>query len=1310
LIRIRDGAAIEVGMRDLSRGRLIGYSIAILATFVSLLLRWPLEPWLGHHAPLMTFFPAIILSAYLGGLGPGLLATLLGAVVGDFFLLEPRYSFEIAEPGLAYSMGLYVLAGTVISGLTESLHRSRIRVAASERRYVVTLASIGDAVIATDTKARVTFLNPAAEALTGWPLAEAIGRSLVEVFRIVNEQTRQPVEDPAAKVLRLGTVVGLANHTALVARDGRETPIDDCGAPIIEDGAIAGVVLVFRDVTERRRAEEAEVFRQSEERWRNLAEALPQLVWSATPDGACDYFSTQWTEHTGVAEADLLAWRWLETLHPDDREPTRQFWLESVAGRRPYDVEYRVRRCDGQYRWFKTRGVPIRGGDGTVVKWFGTCTDITDLRQTEEALRASEQRFRVFVDHAADGFFLFGHQGRILDVNRLACESLGYTRDEMLGMTPFDFDPDVTPNGLEELIRKFNAGETIAFETRHRRKDGTIFPVEVRGKSFWESGQQRSVTLARDITERKQAEHALRESEERFRGTFENAAVGIIHNDRDGRFLRVNETYCDIVGYPREELLQKSFQNITHPDDLAANIERYAALMRGESPAFGLEKRYLRQDGSCVWVELFASLQRDAAGQPAYAIAVIQDISERKRLDVELRRAKEAAEAANRAKDEFLANVSHEIRTPMNAILGMTELVLDTPLAEDQWQSLTTVKSAADNLLGLINDLLDFSKIEAGKMELAPADFSLRAVVGDTLRALALRAHKNGLELIYLVQSDVPDALIGDAGRLRQILLNLVGNAIKFTNVGEVDVRVEVAGDLVSGEVGLRFTVRDTGIGIPIEKQDSIFRAFEQEDTSTTRRYGGTGLGLTIASRLVTLMGGAITVESETGRGSTFAFRARFGLQQNPQVADNSGSPILLRGLRVLVVDNNATNRHILEERLRDWEMEPVAVGDGVAALDSLADAVSTGRSFALMLLDARMPDTDGLTLAAQIRKRAEFAATCIILLTSGDRPADSARSHESRVDAHLLKPVQPEDLLRAIHRVVSRSSGEPSPMEPRVSATPVVAPLNILVAEDNDFNAKLLEQLLARRGHRVRLAGDGRQALALANEGDFDILLLDVHMPELDGFQVIRAIRDRERSTDDHLPVIALTARSRPEDRDRCLAAGMDDFLPKPVHAPDLLAAMDRLTQGIPRPDSGTLLSPSVLLAACENDPALLEKLCHWFRERAPQHIAALAAARLAADIGRLREVAHKLSGMLATFSTGAGEIASTTEDRAAAGDLAAAMELAERVEAVTADVMRKTDGLNLEQLRSLDEMKTRRSSSSIEGGRIVTNPQTMR
>jgi PAS domain S-box-containing protein len=1064
-------------------------------------------------------------------------------------------------------------------------------------------------------------------------------------------------------------------------------------------GEAARTAGLVEDITDRKRAEEA--LRESEHRWRSLTEALPQLVWTATPDGACDYFSTQWTQHTAVPESHLLGWRWLEVLHPDDREPTKQLWNDSVAGRGPYDVEYRIRGRDGTYRWFKTRGVPIRDGAGHIVKWFGTCTDVTAGKQLEEELRQANTRLelavcgsnvRIWDCDMPDGEF---QHGRVYTVN--FWEHLGYRPEiqaEFATLLSL-----VHPDDREAAMRNVQAclsGETKGFEAefRVRHTDGTYRWMLSRGVAVRNAAglPVRFIGSDVDITDLKRAEEALRESEERFRGTFENAAVGIAHIDAESRCLRANQKMCEILGYRGAELVGKTVPEVTHPDDLAPNLFLFGNLMRGELPTFAMEKRFFHKDGSIVSTYLTVSPQRDEVGKPAYAIVMVQDISELKRMERELRRAVEAAEAANRAKDEFLANVSHEIRTPMNAILGMTELALDTPLAEDQRQYLKTVKSAADNLLGILNDLLDFSKIEAGKLELDPGDFSLRAALADTLRTLAMRAHKKGLELVSHVQPDVPDALVGDASRLRQVLLNLVGNAIKFTDQGEVVVRVEAdGGPAPDGEVGLRFAVTDTGIGIPTEKQGAIFRAFEQEDTSTTRKYGGTGLGLTIAARLAALMSGAIGVESRPGRGSTFTFTARFGRQEHPPEPAPPCPPVSLEGLHVLVVDDNATNRRILEEWLRGWRLEPAAAGDGLAALDALWGAVAAGRPFDLVLLDARMPDTDGLSLAAKIRKRPELSDARIILFTSGDRPGDPARARELRLDAHLLKPVQPDELLEAIHGVMSRAQGDaPAARETAPVAAPTADPLHVLVAEDNEFNAQLLEQLLVRRGHRVRVANNGRAALALAEDGGFDLMLLDVHMPELDGFQVVRAVRERERTAGGHLPIIALTARSRKEDHERCLAAGMDEFLPKPIRAADLWAASDRVATARPpaERDGLALLDPRVLLAACGEDAVILEKICGALRAGLPDQVAAVEEALDAGDAPRVREAAHRLCGMLAAYSTAAGGVASEVEDHAADGRLEQARPLAQQLATMARELMRLVGGLSLETLRHQAEV----------------------
>jgi PAS domain S-box-containing protein len=768
--------------------------------------------------------------------------------------------------------------------------------------------------------------------------------------------------------------------------------------------------------------------------------------------------------------------------------------------------------------------------------------------------------------------------------------------------------------------------------------------------------------------------------------------------------------------------IDRGWEATIHPDDVEVHLNKWrAALATGEP--FENEARHRGASGEYRWFLVRAVPFRDKQGMIVKWYGALTDIEDRKRAD-EQRARMLRAEAASRAKDEFLANVSHEIRTPMNAILGMTELVLDTPLTDDQRQCVGTVKAAADNLLGIINELLDFAKIEAGKLELDRADFSLRRVLGETVRALALRAHRKGLELACQIQPEVPDALIGDAGRLRQVLLNLIGNAIKFTDAGEVEVRVELAGPELGGpdatgrdgaalvptadpgpptsaRVGLRFTVRDTGIGIPLEKQEAIFRAFVQADSSTTRRYEGTGLGLSIAARLVALMGGQITVDSTPGRGSTFRFTAGFGLQPHPPGGPPERPLADLHGLRVLVVDDNATNRQILEEWLRAWHTEPTAVADGLEALDALWTAVSLGRPFALALLDVRMPGIDGLAVAERVLRSRSLSGCRIILLTSEDRHGDLARYRALGIAACAMKPVQQEELLELIYRVLSRpdsadlAAGRTDQAAAVEAAAATAAPparrLRVLVAEDNPFNQKLTELLLRLKGHDVRVAGDGHEALTALERGTFDLMLLDVHMPGCDGFQVIEALRRREQAAGGHLPVIALTARAMRSDREHCLRAGMDDYLAKPVAAAELYRVMERVLDGRPaagpeppgrgRPEA--LLDPATLRAACADDPALLRELIQVFRDNAPGALARVGEAVRAGDAPRLREAAHRLRGLVSTFSAAAAAEAARLEAMGAGGGLGEAAATLDGLAEVVGRLGQQLEGLSIEQLR---------------------------
>jgi two-component system sensor histidine kinase/response regulator len=910
----------------------------------------------------------------------------------------------------------------------------------SERRFAVTLSSIGDAVIATDEQARVVFLNPAAAALTGWSADEALGAALTEIVRPVSGETGEAVEDPATQALRLGQAASWPPQTNLRARDGRRIAIEGSCAPIVDDqDGITGVVLVFRDVTQRREAEMARALRQANARFERALEGSNVGIWEISyPDGDARRGIGQFSNvvrrlgHDEIEAADVAALA-ADLVHPDDRAALEAARLDHLAGRtESLEAEVRLRHRDGSYHWLLVRGKAERDEEGRPVRLIGSSVDISDLKRTE-----------------------------------------------------------------------------------------------------------------------------------------------------------------------RELLL-----------------------------------------------------------------------------------AKEVAEAANRAKDEFLANVSHEIRTPMNAILGMTEIVLDSALGGEQRRALRTVESAASSLLAMINDLLDFSKIEAGRLDLDVAAFSLRAAVWEVVRSLAVRAHRKGLELICDVAPDVPDALEGDAGRLRQVLINLIANAVKFTARGEVVVLVGRGAPADGEEVELRFEVRDTGIGIAPDKQAKVFRAFEQADTSTTRAYGGTGLGLTIAARLVGMMRGQITLDSEPGRGSTFSFSARF-LTLPARAAAPVPLPPELAGARVLVVDDSATCRLTLTRWLRGLGLESASVSDEVAALAALGQAAAAGAPFALVLLDAALPSSSA-GLAARIGADPRLAATAVVMLTTAELAGEIGG---------LSKPVAPEELARAILRARApnpRTWEAPRGREPgRVGPIRGARALRILVAEDNPLNAELIVQLLRGRGHEVHAVQNGREALEASGRQAFDLLLVDLHMPEVDGFGVVRALRAREASTGQRLPVVALTARARAEDRARCLAAGMDDFVIKPIDRAELWAAIERavaMKETATATPAGALavIDAATLLAVCDEDPALLGRLCATLLGRLPRDLDELERALEARDLPRLEELAHTVKGMVVNCSPSIGELASALEDAAAAGQVEGAGAMLGRLRAMAPALMQGLEAASIDALRA--------------------------
>jgi len=644
----------------------------------------------------------------------------------------------------------------------------------------------------------------------------------------------------------------------------------------------------------------------------------------------------------------------------------------------------------------------------------------------------------------------------------------------------------------------------------------------------------------------------LEHAKEEFKLLLDSTAEGIYGVDLAGKCIFSNPACAHLLGYEKlEELLGHNMHALMHhsrPDSSPYPVSEcriYQATRDGKGTHVDDEVLW-RADGTSFPVEYWSNpmfREREVIG----SVVTFVDIRERKRAEESLRLSMAAMEAASRAKSEFLANMSHEIRTPMNGVIGMSELLLDTPLDAEQREYVVTIGNSADLLLTIINDILDFSKIEAKHLSLEAIEFNLRDAMSNALQPLGPRADKKGLELACHVLANVPDNVVGDPSRLRQVVNNLVGNAIKFTDNGEVVLRVELASQ-TQDEVELHFSIRDTGIGIPADKQELIFEPFAQADGSTTRKYGGTGLGLTISTKLVEMMSGRIWVESLPGQGSTFHFLAKLGHQKGTTVKVPPVSIARLLQCRVLIVDDNATNRRILEDMVQQWEMRPTTIADGESALTEMKHAADSGDPFSLILLDGHMPQMDGFALAERIKAVPACGGATIMMLTSDGQRGDAARCRDLGVAAYLVKPIRQGDLLNAILEALGTIPIKKAPPISRPNLPTSHRSLRILLAEDNAVNQRLAVRLLEKRGHSVAVANNGREALAALEKEPFQLILMDVQMPEMDGMEATARIRVMEKTTGKHIPILAMTAHAMQGDRERCLEGGMDGYFSKPI------------------------------------------------------------------------------------------------------------------------------------------------------------------
>ncbi|MCI0330904.1 MAG: response regulator [candidate division Zixibacteria bacterium] len=1059
-----------------------------------------------------------------------------------------------------------------------------------------------------------------------------------------------------------------------------------------------------RTLAEVKATEEA--LRQSNERFHLAASATSGVIY----DRDIEKNSIVWTENITAVfgypleEVEPAHKWWEERLHPSDLTRIQLQLKENLTVGKDFIAEYRFRHKDGHYVDVWDKGRVVQDGSGQVVRMVGSMVDVSEQKRVEKALRAiavgissstGVNFFRSLVRHLATALGVkYALVGEIADEKLERVQTIAVWSGEGFNEN-FEYELAGTPcenvvgqsmclyaSGIQQqfpddlILKKMGAESYLGTPLFDSAGKPLGILAVLHHEPLPDEFDMRSIlnifaVRAAAELERKRTEEALLQSEERFRSIFENASAGMVTITSDGRYLQVNPAFCRWLGYSERELLGMAVLDVTHLDDFEKTHSVLREINAGKRPAIELEMRYVRKDGQVVWGHVSAAWLYDTEGKPLYGVSLIQDVTERKRAVEELACARDAALEQANLKSQFLANMSHEIRTPMNGVLGYLGLLSSRAFADEgeMAEFVRGAKSSAETLLGIINDILDFSKIEAGKLSLESIEFDLRTVVEDTASLLAPKAEQKGLELACLVEFGVPLALKGDPTRLRQVLINLTGNAVKFTEKGEIVIRASLLAE-DEKNARIRFSVKDTGIGIPPDKHHLLFQSFTQVDGSSTRRFGGTGLGLAISRQLVELMGGIIGFQSEPGQGSEFWFEVTLSknLTARPRLASAD-----IRSAAILVVDDNSVNRDILCRMVESFGCRAFSAGRSAEGMKVLQKQLTLGDPIRAAIIDFQMPEENGEELAKKIKSHPALEPTFLVLLTSVGTRGDALRAKQAGFAAYLHKPVKQSQLLEAISAVLSRSKGreKEQPLITRHWLEEAKRGGSILVAEDNQVNRAVAEAVLSRAGYSVVCVKDGREALEVFSVRDFDLILMDVQMPEMDGMEATREIR-KMTGAKSRIPVIAMTAHALSGDKEKCLKAGMNDYVSKPIEPLELREVVERWMARRPlspvseKGESGA--APPVDWARLEQssggDAAFRRQLTEVFLADGEARLGRVNESLRAKNFERIGREAHSIKGAAANFgAAGLSRLAAGLEEQAGEKALSRCRELAKQM-----------------------------------------------